>query len=255
MKIRKLVAFGCSWTYGDGLVDPTLKKNSNDITMLSRCPDNESYRLQNSYPGLIAQHYQADLENCACFGGSLESMRWSLFWWLKNNNIENDTLFLFGLADSSRQSWFNPDGPLIKFEPDHNNHVHSAWINSDCPEIKDTQWEELQKLWVGMSYNQEWRNYNFYQAVHLFDHINSRYNVPVIQFNVTAPSVRERGILLDVPSLRDPNFVYSGWLRLIEKQKNISCFLNDRPNPNACHPNELGHKLIADHLIKYIDQC
>ena len=95
MRIRRLVAVGCSWTYGAEL------------------PEQE--RLQKSYPGLIADHYGLELDNCGYPGASLESMRWVMRWHLQNND-QQDTLWLVGLTASTRKSWHN----AINSDTDYN---------------------------------------------------------------------------------------------------------------------------------------
>jgi|688.fasta_scaffold424294_2 hypothetical protein len=252
MKIRKLVAFGCSWTYGESLIDINLQgidlANPNKS---SRLPVNSSYRLSHCYAGLVAEHYGVELENLACFGGSLESTRHSLIQWMNSNSFSQDTLLLVGLTDPSRQSWFNGVNNSVDYEPYHNKHIHSAWLAVDNDKI-DQGYYNLQKLWLATSYDKDWDLFNLHQTLNLFDYVNSWYGLPVLQYNMLTDIPDQTQNIKHIDTfVGESNF--RDWLQYVERKNNVECFVNDSPNPYARHPNEHGHKLIADQLIKYIE--
>lgn len=239
MKIRKLVSFGCSWTYGDELVDPQFRNLSED-QFRDHYDENRPYRLANSYPGLVAAHFGLELDNMAFPGSSLESMRWNLMWYLRNGNSTDDVLFIAGLTDSTRQSWFNPQHEISMKDPQWNRHLHGTWLTQPNPDI-DQNWFALQKLWLGMSFHIDWAEYNFQEAINLFDQAQSRYEVPVLQFSVLPNRYSVR-----VPSLLYPGLSFKEILYQKKKDLGIDPFA-----PGG-HPNELGHKIIADHLIEHL---
>jgi hypothetical protein len=239
MKIKKLVAFGCSWTYGDELVAPEFR-DLNEAEFRDHYDENRPYRLANCYAGLIAKHYGLELDNMAFPGSSLESMRWNLMWYLRNGMPTDDVIFVVGLTDATRQSWFNPLHEVSRKDPQWNRHMHGTWLTQPNPDIDDN-WFRLQKLWMGMSYHVDWAEYNYQQTINLFDQAQSCYGIPVVQF-----SVLENRYGVTAPSL-----IYSGTnFRDILNQKKKD--LDVEPFARGGHPNEKGHQLIADHLIEHI---
>ena len=79
MPIKRVIAFGCSWTYGDELIDPQFR-HLDETEFRDHYDENKPWRLANCYAGLVADHYGLELENCAFPGSSLESMRWTMNW-------------------------------------------------------------------------------------------------------------------------------------------------------------------------------
>jgi hypothetical protein len=173
-------------------------------------------------------------------GSSLESMRWNLMWYLRNNQSRDDVLFVVGHTDATRQSWFNPQHEISMKDPQWNRHMHGTWLTQPNPDI-DENWFKLQRLWLGMSYHTDWAEYNYQQTINLFDQAHTGYGIPVIQF-----SVLENRYGVNVPSL-----IYSGTnFRDILMQKKKDLDIN--PFARGGHPNEKGHQIIADHLIEHI---
>lgn len=238
MTITKLVAFGCSWAFGDELIDPKLKEiNSNAHACDS---ENTNYRTKHCYAGLVADHYGLELDNIAFNGSSLESMRWNLVWYLQNNPT-NDVIFLVGLTNATRTSWFNPTHSSNDSDPPWNRHIHGAWLNSPNPNINEN-WYALHRTWLGMSYHRDWAEFNFVQTIDQFDHANSRRNIPVVQFN----NLRN-DYAATCPTLINPKSNFNSLLMQKQTQTNENYFA-----PNK-HPNEQGHRIISDYLIKHID--
>ena len=237
MKIKKVVAFGCSWTYGDELLDPSLDPAQ---ALGAHYHLNTPWRLEHCFAGLVAKHYGLELDNMAFPGSSLESMRWNLMWYLRNNQSRDDVIFLVGHTDATRQSWYNPQHEISMKDPQWNRHMHGTWLLEPNPDIDDN-WFTLQRLWLGMSYHRDWAEYNFQQTINLFDQAHTRYGIPVIQF-----SLLQNHYGVNVPSL-----IYSGTnFRdiLMQKKKDLSV----EPFARGGHPNEKGHQIIADHLIEHI---
>jgi len=240
MPIKRVIAFGDSWTYGDELVDPALR-HLNEEEFRDHYDSNKPWRLANCYAGLVANHYGVELDNMAFPGSSLESMRWTLQWLIKNSekNLQ-DTLLLVGLTDSSRQSWFNPLHEVSMKDPPWNRHMHGTWLTQPNPDINDN-WFKLQKLWLGMSYHREWSEFNFQQTVNLFDHAATTTGATVLQF-----SVLENNWPVQVPTLLYPGMNWRDILRDKKKSEGVE------PFASGGHPNEKGHEIISKHLIEHI---
>jgi len=230
--IKKLVAFGCSWTYGDELEDPGLQLG-NSIQGKRRDHLIQQYRLEQSFPGLVANHYNLQLDNYGFPGASEESIRYALNWYLKNHNLE-DTIIIVAHTDPARKSWFNTQ---IN-DPPWNRYMHSPWLKAPNPDIDD-HWYQLQKLWLGMCYHQDWVSNNFQETVRLFDWVRLKFSIPVIQ--IKALKSRES------PDI--DNFLYA--------DTSMQEILTDCKEPffPGGHPTESGHKILSKHLIDYIDSA
>jgi len=242
MAIKRIIAFGDSWTYGDELLDPKFSAYP-DSGMRDHYDENKKYRLDHCYAGLVANHYGLELENMAFPGSSLESMRWTLQWLLNNSRDElKDTLWLVGLTDSNRQSWFNPLHEVGRKDPPWNRHMHGTWLAQPNSDI-DENWFKLQKLWLGMSYHREWSEYNFQQTINLFDYAQHTTGATVIQFNVL-----ENKWTVNVPSLMYPGM---NWRSILASK------IKDHGDVFAKggHPNEKGHEIISKHLIEHINHA
>jgi lysophospholipase L1-like esterase len=118
--------------------------------------------------------------------------------------------------------------------------MHSTWLAQPNPDIDD-HWFQLQKLWLGMSYHKEWAEFNFMQTINLFDQAQSRYGIPVIQFNCLPNPYSPQ-----VPTLVYPGLNFRDILLEKQRSLNVNAFA-----PKG-HPNEKGHQLVADHLIEHI---
>ena len=212
-----LIAFGCSFTYGDELIDPNIKPGE---PCNSRY--NDTYRNRHCYAGIVAEHYGLDFVNTALPGGSLESMRYALYWASQNYNLEN-VLLIVGLTQAYRNSYFDQELsgiPWSKFR-------HSTWLKENT----NSEWHDLNKLWQKLCLSSEWEQFNLFQTIKTFE-------------SISAPTV-----LLPVFD-NEPNF----------KSKLKADFVLEREldkthfAPNG-HPNETGHIEIAKRLIKYIESA
>jgi len=235
--IEKLVAFGCSWTFGDELDNPELAEFKEDSKYWDM---NAEYRVAHSYPGLIAKHYNLEVENLAFPGASLNSIRDTLIWYIANNDISN-TMFLLGLTEAWRCSWNNSAHERDFNDPEWNTHIHSSWLlHNDC--IYDESWKETFRNYVDNQVDDtlRWRNLN--ETLMLFDGVSARFQIPVIQFNML--EVIENSI--PVPTYAWP---LEEMRNYIQTQAGRAAFAPGR------HPNEKGHEIISKRLIDYIDSA
>jgi hypothetical protein len=238
--IKKLVCFGCSWTFGSELIDPALKIEGFDSNDAEHCPDNWNYRSTHTYASLVAQHFGLELVNLSFPGSSIESMRWNFLWWLGQHSRDNDSLLIFGLTDSTRQSWFNPLHKRQQSDPPWHNHIHSTWLQQPN-DLINKHWYALQKDWMSLSYSSVWAEYNFVQAITLFDYARAEYKLPTIQVNMIANPYPG-----SVPSLLYPGTSFNEILTTQQKTSSVNLFAEKG------HPNENGHRAIADVLIEHI---
>jgi len=214
LPITRIVAIGCSWTYGAELP--------------------ESTRLETSYPGLVATHYGLALDNCGYPGASLESMRWVLRYHLQKNTNVDETLWLVGLTKSTRKSYYNAIGIDKDYafnfnQPKRtwNKHVHNIWLKSKDKTINPT-WYNLDKLWTANCYDSEWAKHNHWETVTLFSTLPN-----VVIFNCLINPYKNAKVINGDKSFRQmlkPGHLFPG-----------------------NHPNEAGHEFISKYLIKHID--
>ena len=217
MPIKRLIAVGCSWTYGTEL--------------------QEEDRLTKSYPGIVANHYGLQLDNCGFPGASLESMRWVLRWHINNTPNLDETLWLVGLTESTRKSYYNAIGKDTEHnfnfnKPDRpwNNHVHSVWLKDKDNSINPS-WYELDKLWTANCYDTRWAEQNHWETVTAFSSLGAN----AIQFNCLINPYKNSNVITGNSSFR----------QMLEPQH--FCI--------GKHPNKTGHEIISKHLINHIDRA
>ena len=237
--IKKLVAFGCSWTFGDELEDPALvheKENPRYWDM------NTQYRLDHCYAGLIAKHYGWEHENHAFPGHSLVSIRDAVVWYVKNRDLTN-TMFVVGHTESWRWSWHNNAHKTGPGDPEWNKHIHSSWLLYNKTDYTKP-WQDTYRSYVDDQLCEELQINNKDQTLLLLDSLSARYNIPVIQYDMleTLPGI------ISVPSHVYPT----------ENARSMIIDTGEKPRSvfaSGRHPNEKGHEIIANRLIEYIDSA
>lgn len=239
-----MVSFGCSWTYGDELIDPALEGKVEPYHW-----DNDAYRKAHSYPGLIADHYGWTYEDLSWNGASLQSMLWNFNWWLENSTPEHiaESFVLVGLTDESRVSWYNKNykESVRTGQSDAHRYVHSIWINQDFDirgeEERMEYWRELHKIHYVLSDCKDWRDTNYETVVRAFDGMAARHDLNMLQFKVLT-----RQHKLKVPTLIESSSALE-MLVIRDKPRRDPLFKSGQ------HPNEKGHQILADFLIDKID--
>lgn len=216
--LKTLIAFGCSFTYGDELLDPNIKSGE-----LCNSRHNDDYRNSHCYAGIVADHYGLELINTAFPGGSLESMRYALYWASKNCDLQS-TLLIAGLTQAHRTSYF--DQNLTDNLP-WNRFQHSTWLKNN----NEDEWSRLNSFWQKMCLSHEWEKFNLYQTIKVFESASS--NLVLLPVFNDEP---------DFQSLFKTDFV-------------VESILNDTDYAVNGHPNENGHNKIANRLIKHIESA
>ena len=238
--IKQLVSFGCSWTFGDELIDPSLRDN------IPHSADhrNNDYRDSHSFPGLIANHFGWDYQCLAYPGCSLQAMIWNLNWWLDNTSQEiiNESFIISGLTEESRNSWYNPYHQHAGEFAGLHRYMHSSWLMTDAV-IKDEpymdEWREFSKLYLVLSDCNATRELNFRETVRFFDGVSARFEIPMLQLNV----------------LSNPRTINAPTISTDEMS--ISDFINAKSARDSMiaaggHPNEKAHQIISEHLIPQV---
>jgi hypothetical protein len=214
--MKTLLAFGCSWTYGDELRDPVLKP-----WQACSVEENNNYRNSNCFGGLIAQHYNMQFVNMATPGGSLESMRYSLHYALCNYNPA-DIVALAVLTYSNRMSFYDPN---LKSMWPWDRFRHSAWHQ------EDTAFQQIGKLWFANCHAADYEIFNLCQTVYCFEGSG----VPCV-----ISQILNTNDIIQSPSKTD------FYMREFLKPEHYHA---------GGHPNEKGHMIIAQRLIEHIDNA
>jgi len=221
-KIRKLVVFGDSWTFGDELMAPELATRADRYNAM---PENDQYRLQHCWARHVADHFGLELVNLSFNGMSLQSMIWTALWWVNNHDV-SDSLAIAALTLDHRTSWYQDNIPGRT--PKWNMHMHSAWEHTSGP------WKEVKQNYFQHSQGDALDRYQRQQAVLCFDSIADRHQIPVVQFDIHPDQTPYYG----------KQHAYVG-----EAAWN---WIEDNRAKNK-HPNEQGHVLIANRLISWIE--
>jgi hypothetical protein len=220
---KKIVGFGDSWMYGDELTDP-----NNTITKPhDRGLQNAEYRERNCFLGQIGKHYNVPTENFGIMGGSLDSAKWTFLYWLEHEPDPEKCLVLHGITNSYRFSHYNPGHITMPNDPPWNHFVHSSWqLESD--------FQTLIKQQTVLTDCIELHRIRYQEAAMLFDGVSARRNLLTVQFDVFPEEHK-----LNLPTLFS-DMPLRSWVT------------NTKPGG---HPDEIGHKKIAQHLINLIDRA
>ena len=217
---KKIVGFGDSWMYGDELTEPNITAtNIHEVGLQHR-----AYRESNCFLGRLGQHYNVPTENFGLMGGSLDSAKWTFLWWLEHEPNPEDCLVLHGITNSYRFSHYNPNHVRYLDDPEWNRFVHSSWPSNE--------FEPLIKQQTVLTDSLELHRLRYQEAVLLFDGVSARRDIMTMQFHVFPEDYS-----FELPT------VFDDWHLK-------SCITDTK---TGGHPDETGHKKIAQLLINYID--
>ena len=220
---KKIVGFGDSWMYGDELTDP-----NNFITEPhARGLCNSAYRERNCFLGQLGNHYLVPVENFGIMGGSLDSARWTFLYWLEHEPDPESCLVLHGITNSYRFSHYNPRHETMLNDPLWNHFVHSSWS-------LESEFQTLIKQQTVLTDSPELHRLRYQETTMLFDGVSARHDIMMMQFGVFPETHK-----LELPTL------FSDW--------SLKSVITD-VKPGG-HPNEIGHKKIAELLINLIDRA
>lgn len=233
--MKKFVGFGDSWMWGDELIDPSLADIENAHPVLV---ENTAYREKHCFLGQLSDYYGATFENFGWPGASLQSTIWCYLWWLEHGTNHADAEVIVTLTESSRTSWYNPRHQVYANDPPWNRFVHSSWVHSGGDH---GEWGELTKLYTTLSDCLSLSRLNYRQTVTFFQGQQHRHPVHLIL-------VSEPPCQIQAPELLSSESI-STWLRRQARTSGKNLF------KSGGHPNEDGHRLIRDLLIKRIDNA
>lgn len=241
MQFKKIVGFGDSWMYGDELIDPAL---------VTEFPDahpcwiqNNSYRENQCFLGLLGKHYNLPVENFGIPGGSLQSTIWTYLLWLEHESNPEDCIVLIFLTEPDRYTFYNPKPYLNRNSKPWDHYIHTTWIQHGSSVIPE-DFINLGKQYIVMTHCKEHSKLNYLQAALFFDGQQARIGMPMLQFHTTWPESN-----MPISTIPWPNH---NWI----------LYFRDHPGNQkrelifpGGHPNEKGHEIIRDLLIPEVDRA
>jgi hypothetical protein len=240
-KIKRIVGFGDSWMYGDELVDPELLKHEPEAH--SSWVQNQDYREQNCFLGLLGSHYSLPTENFGIPGGSLLSTEWTYLWWLDHEPEPEQCLALIFLTESNRTSFYNPNHVHYSNDPPWNKFVHSTWVHFGSSVI-GADYTDMIKRYLTLTECPDLWDLRYRRTVLMLDAVGAKKNIPTVMTN-TLPPVRP---MPEVDSLLWPDFAWTVYFRDHPGNRSRELIM-----PGG-HPNERGHEIIRDKLLPEIDR-
>ena len=240
MKFKSIVGFGDSWMYGDELLDPKLAATDPDAHACWY--QNDPYRLDHCFLGLLGKNYGVPVENFGIPGGSEQSAIWSFLYWLDRCPDPENHLVLVAHTDCDRMSWYDSNFKSHTNHPPWDKFVHTAWTEAS-DDVVSPYWKQFNKQYIAMSTCPELDQLNYNQCLLFFDGQAARRNIPMLQFNIMSPPR-----VLTVPTLIWPGQCLVRYFLDMPENRNRQYYA-----PNG-HPNEMGHEVIRDRLISEIDR-
>ena len=224
---KHLVSFGCSWVWGEALEDKSLNTPSWDRA-------HKPYRDSHTFTGLLAEKYNLTYATYAESGSSIKSALWEFTRWIANTPKDelDESIVIVGLTEASRTSWFDSFDNKNKYM--HSKLVQRGLLNNP----NSDSWEAMFKMHLVLQDSDEFRESEYETLVRSFDGIAYRLGVPLLMVNVfgnnysrTVETIKHIEPLIDI----------------IRDDKSLVAF-------DGAHPNEKGHKIIADLLDKDIKE-
>ena len=232
--IKKIVGFGDSWIYGEGLT-PNNTPADMPTYDLRRPVLEEQYRHKHCLLGQIGKNLNLPTVNLGISGGSLATTQWEFFKWYNSTNNPSEYLIIIGLTFDNRDSWWTTT--------DHGrNYMHSS-ASDNSVQASDHKWSYIKKWMLVNSENAELHQARYWIAVNFFDSFCKTHNISLLQFNIFHPTK-----IYQADSLHSPS----------ENSMTILNKINDSTGQcmiSACsHPNEKGAKWLADYYTHIILQ-
>ena len=202
---------------------------------------NNAYRNSHNFLGLLGKHYNVPIENFGIAGGSMQSSMWTFLWWLDHEPEPEQCLILIGHTDSDRLSFYNPNHVSYANDPPWNRFIHSTWVEYGSSVVPQ-EFRNMVKQQLVLTNCSELAKLNYQQTLLSFDGIAARRNLQMMQFQIMPADIK-----LDLPTQIWAGFSTTMWFRNHPGNQQRELVM-----PGG-HPNEIGHKMIAEKLISTID--
>lgn len=255
---KTLVCVGDSWTWGSEIVDPKYEiHRGTDFlhTQLGNCP----YRLSNTYPGIISKNLGFDeFYNLGACGESNDyifdiTIKWIYENYISKNIDTSNLFFIIGLTSPERIGFeYECEGRITRMM------INPSWDVSNLS--NEDYYETIKDFWVTyithFSHKHEYSNRFIKQILYLenllknnkikYLFFNAFYDVSFFINEKTDPTLKSLWNSIDSKFFYGKEN-FETFNTHIKKVDNKNCMTND-------HPSEVGHKIWADELTKYIKE-
>jgi hypothetical protein len=240
MVMKKFYWFGDSWVFGD------------ELEKLVPCHNVTQY----NFAGLVSSHFNAECVNLSECGSSITTIPLKFYEILEKINPDVDRVF-FGLTASHRTAMFDDSGNYQNILPSlHNKHKP----------------HKHQDKWFKYFDSQGQRTYNYDCITNLLYFWCQQKNIKCYFLNLfTTETVSLINSIPDDAWLVSKDQCTAQFILELVDNQNQSVITDDSPNltndqwaiqsklvekyikPCYAHPNIHGHKVIADNLIKLLE--
>jgi len=212
----KLVGFGCSFTYGSELVNPSIGKDNHHA--------NTHYRNKNVWLGRLADNLGYQFDNLAEPANSNFAIAQQVSnYFLSTYNPQDKIIICLGWTAKTRMSWYSTKWIHNGFAGDQH-----GWYRS-CREWVNNSTEESHNLYTD-------------NAKFIVNSICKSMNIPIIQFNTIG----------NHKTTRYPNYFIDGasmdsmLRRAMAEDNRLNLIAKDG------HPNEAGHEYFTIRLTEFV---
>jgi len=212
----KLVGFGCSFTYGSELVDPSIGKDNYHA--------NNPYRNKNVWLGRLANNLGYQFDNLAEPANSNFAIAQQVSNYFLNTYDPQDKIIIcLGWTAKTRMSWYSTNWIHNGFAGDQH-----GWYRS-CREWVNNSTEESHNLYTD-------------NAKFIVNSICKSMNIPIIQFNAIGHH----------KTTQYPNYFIDG--NSMDSMIRSAMAEDNRLNLIAKdgHPNEAGHEYFTIRLTEFV---
>jgi len=212
----KLVGFGCSFTYGSELVDPSIGTDNHHA--------NTRYRNKNVWLGRLANNLGYQFDNLAEPANSNFAIAQQVSNYFLNTYDPQDKIIIcLGWTAKTRMSWYSTKWIHNGFAGDQH-----GWYRS-CREWVNNSTEESHNLYTD-------------NAKFIVNSICKSMNIPIIQFNALGHH----------KTTQYPNYFIDGSSmdsmirRAMAEDNRLNLIAKDG------HPNEAGHEYFTIRLTEFV---
>lgn len=228
--VKRIVFFGDSWCYGSDLVDPVLLAEIEQDGMSVEDAEyryfhkNKDYREYNRFSEIIGRELDCEVINLSEPGNSLIGMKVNFISWVKETKDFDNTVCIFALTETSRYSFYDNE--------EHKWH-HSSWIQANNSHKYLNQWQ----LYLTKSHCRQLEEHILSDFLITTEGVCQQHNMHYVYAPVFELSKHPEEI----------NFTLKQYMEIEERNGHDVWAWGE-------HPNELGHKFIAKHLISFMKE-
>jgi len=255
--MNRLVAYGCSWTEGEGA----------DVSIESTLSPNEKrkFRNENSWPKFLSDKLNIPKYlNRGISGNSNRKMFNDVVKDIENGNVTSDD-FVCVMFSSSLRDYvpYLPDGEWVSWSVKHLLETPDRFYNSyDEHGVSSTFNEFLsnyKKFFVTELFTQDYYNITNQNYIIFLEKLFKHYNIKYVMMEsfekmIQEPLKNNYLNLIDTTKIfGELKFTFRDLLNEL-KRNDIWEHLERYDTRATQHPNKEGYKIIADELYTFIKQ-